>query len=190
VGVSYGDFYALAHYQDSSEDSDSQVTPGLPVTKWIGSRREYGVGLGYRVLNTVNVFGGYRESEARGSGSNPGSSYEFDHDGYFLGASYFLNVIDSGGLNFSVGYAWLDAQAKQTLPGGLNSGGDGDGSGVKFGVAWKGLINDKWGYSISVDRFDYDYELEGTIDAGSDLDLSLDVEEDETVLSIGLNYTL
>jgi hypothetical protein len=183
LAAAWGDFYANLYYRATTEDSDVQVTEGAQSIKWNGDREETSLAIGYDITDQINVFGGYRDSETSGSGTGD-SAYSFSHDGYFFGASYYLSLTDSGGLTFSAGYAWLDAVLDETVLGLTFPASDGDGSGLKVGASWRDLFNTHWGYSVSVEYFDYNYDLDG--DGG----ITFEMEERETVISLGLFYLL
>ena len=184
--ASWGDFYANMHYRATTEGSDTQVTdlelfPGAQSIKWSGDRSEYGLAFGYDVSEAVSLFGGYRDSETSGDGA-PDSSYSFEHDGFFLGASYFVDLTDTGGLTFSAGYAWLDASLDETVVGLPFPTSTGDGSGGKLAVNWRDLFNESWGYTVAVEYFDYEYDLSAP---GG---IKFDMEEREALFSVGLFY--
>ncbi len=183
LAAAVGDFYANIHYRASTEGTDTQVTQGAQSIKWNGDRTESAVAVGYNVTDVISVFVGYRDSEAAGDGTGD-SSYTFAHNGYFLGASYYLELTQTGGLTFSAGYAWLDAELDETILGLRFPDNKGDGSGAKVGVNWRDLFNTQWGYSLSVEYFDYDYDLSG--EGG----IIFDMEEKEAVFSVGLFYLL
>ncbi len=186
LAASWGDFYANVHLRTTTEGSDVQVTdleliPGAQSIKWSGDRVEYGLAVGYDVSEAISIFGGYRDSETSGDGA-PDSSYSFEHDGYFLGASYFVDLTDTGGLTFSAGYAWLDASLEETVVNFQFPTSTGDGSGGKLAVNWRDLFNERWGYTVAVEYFDYEYDLSAR---GG---LKFDMEEREALFSVGLFY--
>ncbi|TXS93877.1 hypothetical protein FV139_09605 [Parahaliea maris] len=180
--ASMGKFYANVNYRGTDEDSDDQIIPGLPTIKWSGDRQEWSAAFGYNLADQINVFAGYRDSLTEGS-SIAASEYSFEHDGYFLGASYRIPITESGGLTLSVGHAWLDCEIEETLYGFEVPPANGDGSGIKFGISWRAALTEKWGYSVGVERFDYDYDLSGE-------GVRVDVEEIETSISVGMFYVL
>ena len=182
----YGDFSANLHYRKTGESTDVQVTANAPSIKWTGDREEVSLALGYSLSPALAVFGGYRQSEASGTGTL-NSSYSFDHDGFFVGGSYTLDLTATGALSFSLGYAWLDAELAESLPGIVLPKTDGDGSGAKIGASWRDMFNDRWGYSVNAEYFSYDYDVSGARD---EIELEADVEERETLFTLGLFYLL
>lgn len=182
LAVTYGDFYANVAAAVTTEGSDVQVTSSLESIKWNGENTEYSLALGYNVTEAISVFGGYRDSETSGDGTN-NSAYTFTHDGFFLGGSYYVSVTPTGGLTFALGYAWLDATLDERFLGLKLPEGSGDGAGAKIGLSWRDLLSERWGYSVAVDYFDYDYDI-------SAMGIEADMEEKQAVASIGLFYLL
>jgi len=185
LAVSFDSFSLNGYYQTTSEDSDVQVSPipGLPTVKWDGNRDSMSLAAGYNLSDAFAISGGYRDSEISGGGSF-NSRYSFIHDGWFLSSSYRLGLTETGGLTFSLGYAWLDAELDETFVGldlGKNSG---DGSGAKLGVVWQDFFDSNWGYNVSAEYFNYDYELD-PLAPGSG---TIDMKESETTFRIGLFY--
>ncbi|MCA9421579.1 MAG: hypothetical protein KC592_11190 [Nitrospira sp.] len=181
----YGDFSANIYYLTTNKDSDDQNFPGLeqiPTITWEGDRSAFSGTIAYTVFEGASVFGGYRDSETKGSGSY-NSDYKFKHDGFFAGASYQLPVTDTGGLTFALGYAWLDMSLDEVLLGADVPSADGDGSGAKLGLTWRDFLNKNLGYTISIEYFKYEYDL--NIEGGSG---SPNMEEEESTVSIGLFY--
>ncbi len=136
LAASYGDFSANLYYSTTNKDTDDQpLPPGLPASsiRWEGDRSAYSGTIGYSVTDSVSVFGGYRNSEAEGSGSS-NSDYTFKHDGYFVGGGYKIDLTASGAMTFGVGYAWLDAELDENFFGLQFPFDNGDGSGFKLGV--------------------------------------------------------
>lgn len=179
--VAYGDLFVNSFYRGTSEDSDLQILPSGISIKWSGKREDMSISVGYKILDAVTIFAGYRESETKGSGTG-NSNYSFEQDGFFLGASYYLGLTDTGGLNFSFGNAWLDSELKEDVFNIAFPDASGDGAGIKFGVAWRDSINENWSYTISAEHFRYDHDME-VGDTGS-----VDVDEIETSYSAGLIY--
>ena len=188
---SFGHFTANLSYKTTGEGTDTQqfepIVPGtdpLPSIKWTGDRTEYSASGAYSFKQGISVFAGYRESETTGTGSG-NSVYEFDHDGYFLGGSYRLGLTDTGGLTFSLGYAWLDVELDEVLRGVELPSIEGDGSGVKVGAVWRDFFNQDWGYSVAAEYYEYDYDLDvlGGIEHSA-----AEMEEVETSFTVGLFY--
>jgi hypothetical protein len=136
-------------------------------------------------MDSIAVFGGYRDAETKGSGSF-NSKYKLTEDGYFLGGSYRLALTDTGGLTFSLGYAWLDVDLDETLASFVLPAIKGDGDGAKAEVVWRDFFNDHWGYSVSANYYEYDFDLDEM--GGVKTEKSLDLEETETTFNLGLFY--
>lgn len=185
VVVSWGKLYANAYYRDNGEGSDTLPLPDGSLSRITGKRKEGGAAIGYRLTPEMAVFVGYRSSEAEISGQ-PAGGIITDDNGYSLGGSYQLNITDSGSLNFSLGYAWLDIDFDGSVPifgVPIELAGAGDGSGLKFAVAWRDFLNEDWGYALVVERFDYKFDGKGEL-GGSDFD----IENGDTTISLGLFY--
>lgn len=183
LAVSWGDLYANVHYRTTTDDSDVQILTGSDPIKWTGNREESGVAVGYKLFPEASVFMGYRTSQWDVSGQ-PTSTATFEDDGFFIGGSYAINITETGSLTFSVAHAWLDGDIDETvqvfgLPFPLSASGD--GTGLKFGVAWRAFLNNHWGYSVAAERFDFEFDMKGDNN-------TLDLEENDTTISIGLFY--
>ncbi|MDO8862455.1 hypothetical protein Q6D67_12160 [Haliea sp. E1-2-M8] len=179
-GITWRDWYASVYFQGTNDASDSFTVPFIGDITYTGNRKEWVGALGYQLQGNTSIFLGYRDSKIEGNGS-PAASFTFESDGFFLGASYWLPLIPQGGLTFTFAHAWLDGSAKQEVSGGPVNTGTGSGTGVKFGVGWRGDINEDWGYSINVDSFTYKH------DTRSD-NVNVDIEESEITFGIGLSY--
>ena len=180
--LAWNKLYMDAYYQGTTDASDTQTYPILNVTeKWTGSREEYNFTLGYSIIDGGSVFGGYRFSETTADGSIA-SDYSFEHEGYFIGASYGWLLTDTGALSINAAYAWLDVTLNENLLG-FPLKADGDGTGVKLGVKWNDRINKEVGYSISVDWFNYDYDIT-TVGSGAQASM----KEKEATIRLGIDY--
>lgn len=188
LAAAYGDFSGNIYYRDSGESNDIQdfpELPGVPSVKWDGERNDYGISVAYTFMDSFAVFGGYRDAETKGSGSF-NSKFKLEEDGYFLGGSYRLALTDTGGLTFSLGYAWLDLKLNETLRTFVIPEIKGDGDGAKVEVVWRDFFNDHWGYSVSANYYEYDFDLDEV--GGMRAQESTDLEETETTLNVGLFY--
>ncbi len=189
---SIGRFYVNGYVRGVSEASDTQVqqfSDGVPPlsVKWVGDRMEASATVGFNISSSFTIFLGYRDSETSVDGT-AGSVYDFDHDGFFTGASYRKEITDTGSLTFAFGYAWLDAEMFQRFvtPGGtVTLDEDGDGTGVKVGLLWRDFLTENWGYTLSAEYYEYDFDLSNTQVPESG---KLKVVEDEVSLQIGLFY--
>ena len=193
---SWRDFYVNAYFRGTSEASDTMVftdyidvAPDAPPINWNGDRQAYSVSVGYNINASLAVFGGYRDSETSGDGSG-NSKYSFQHDGFTVGASYRWGLTDTGGLSVSLGYALLDfSLAYKLVDNNLIPKVEEDGSGYKFSVVWRDYFNDRTGYTVGFEYFDYDYEVPGA-EIGLGKVGDTDVEERESSFSIGLFHVL
>jgi hypothetical protein len=183
VAMSWGKLYGNVYYRFNSESSDSQILPDGAITRWALEREESSAAIGYRLTPEVSVFAGYRSSEVDAT-AQPSGSFLFEDDGFFLGSSYQLNLTDSGSLTFSLGYALLDTDFEESVPVfgvPFELEATGDGEGIKFAVGWRDFFNNHWGYSVGVEYFDYEYDLEGEV-------VNFDIEESDATMSLGLFY--
>ena len=184
LAVTFNNLYMNGYYRTTDEASDTQdpyifgVTPAI---KWQGDRTAISLSGGYSFDNGLSAYIGYRDSETKGSGT-ANSSNNFSHDGFTLGGAYRLGLTETGGLNFSLGYAWLDVEVDYQ-PFGFSVPAEGDGSGLKGSIAWRDLINEHWGYTISAEYYAYDYDL-GSGGVAEDTEMY----ESETTLMLGLFY--
>ncbi len=181
-GITWMDWYANVYFQGTNDANDSAAFPFVGDIRYTGNRKEWVGALGYQLQNNTSIFVGYRDSKIEADGS-PAASFTFESDGFFLGASYWLPLTSTGGLTFTFGHAWLDGRVKQEVAGGPINTGTGSGTGVKFGVGWRGDLNEDWGYSINVDSFTYKHDTKGD-------NVNVDTEESEITFGIGLSYAL
>ena len=186
--VSYGDFSGNIYYRATGKGDDIQdfpKLPGVPSVKWEGDRNDLGVSIGYSITESIQIFGGYRDAETKASGSYD-SEYKFTTDGFFVGGSYQLGLTDTGALTFSLGYTWQDLKMDENLIDFQLPQVTGDGGGVKAGISWRSLINMNWGYSISADYYDYDFDLDKL--GGVKQENKSKMYETETTFNVGLFY--
>ncbi|ARN76059.1 hypothetical protein [Oceanicoccus sagamiensis] len=163
---------------------DFDEVPGAPIVNWTGERDDSGATLSYKFDAPFSIFAGYREASTTGTGSF-NSAYDFTNDGYFLGLDYMMSITDSGGLTLSYAYTWLDVELSQkvaffTLP---NLFGDGDG--IKLSVVWSDLLSERWGYTIRMEYFDYEFDLDPKNDSEGG---AVTMTETETMYNLGLFY--
>ena len=52
---------------------------------------------------------------------------------------------------------------------------------IKFGVGWRDYFNSHWGYTLTAERFDFEFDVKGDNN-------DLDIEESDTTISLGLFY--
>ena len=181
---SWRNIYVDAYYQQTTEGDDVQTLAQFGyIEKWQGDIEESNYTIGYSFLGGAAVFAGYRDLQLTADG-NLGSEYQFEHDGYFMGASYAWPLTDRGALSFTLGYAWLDADLDETLVG-IHVPGSGDGDGFKIGVGWRSYINDVVGYSVNADYYEYEYDIEN-----ANLGIDAEMTEKQAAIRIGLFYEI
>jgi hypothetical protein len=88
-------------------------------------------------------------------------------------------------MTFGVGYAWLDAELDENLFGLRFPFDNGDGSGFKLGLTWRDLFNEHVGYTVGIEYFKYEYDMDV-----EGVSKSLDIEEELASITIGLFYVL
>lgn len=179
----YGDFFVDAYHQISSEDSTVQLFPQLGAAEtWQAKKTESNFTLGYSVLSQVNIFVGYRRQKQTGKGIS-NSSYEFKHAGYFIGSSYGWGITEQSTVALNAGYSRVDSTIDEKLFGFELPKSRGDGTGLKFGISFRGQLTENFGYSFSLDRYRYDHKLKNR---NSGIDVK--AQEEETYLRFGINY--
>lgn len=177
--LGYENIFADMSYQTSTTDSTTQVIPELMLTEqWSAERNDINLTFGYAMTDSVSLFVGYRDLEAKGSGVFD-SNYLFQDKGAFVGSSYSYEVTDTATLSASAAYAFLDVDFEQRLAGFSLPLDSGDGDGIKLGIQWSDSLNNAMGYVINADWYDYGYTLSAPT---SDVDISLE----EVNLRIGL----
>ncbi|ARU55456.1 MAG: hypothetical protein MI864_15620 [Pseudomonadales bacterium] len=173
-----------AYYQTVSDEQTMQMFPELGlIENWLAERDEINITLGMSIFDSASVFVGYRDVEIEANGVN-GSHYLFTNDGYYIGGSYRWDITESGSIALNAGFSVLDAKLEESLFGSQLPTGRGDGTGFKFGISWRDMLNERIGYTLQFDRYNYDHEIinrEGNIDA--------DMEEQEISMRLGL-FTL
>ncbi len=169
--LSYKSAFADLSFQTSTTDSTTQVIPELSLTEqWSAERNDVNLTIGYALTESVSVFIGYRDLEAKGEGVL-NSRYRFKDNGGFVGSSYSYDVTETATLSVSAAYAFLDVEFDQVLAGFPLPLDSGDGDGLKLGLQWSDSLNDSMGYVLSADWYDYQYDLSN---AASDIEISLE----------------
>lgn len=106
----YQDTYLNLSYAGSISDED--ISEEEDIGK--ATRTDIDLTFGYNLTNEWTVFAGYKDSETDlelslrdDEGSSRSEFYK--KDGFFIGASYSIDLEDSGSLTFSAGYTDLDS---------------------------------------------------------------------------------
>lgn len=169
------DVYYLTTTEDTYELSLAEI--GLSTLDWKVDRSDLNFTLGYRITDSLSVFGGYRRSDSEGS--SPASDFEFKRDGAFAGLGYGI-PLGGGVLSVSLGYAIPDVEQKQTADEFDMPRVDADGDGIEGRLVWKNYVDTHWGYTISVDYAKYDYDVD---------DSAGEISETTKGVNIGLFYS-
>ncbi|MBZ9613431.1 hypothetical protein [Rheinheimera maricola] len=179
--IAYADFYLDILGSVSSDFSDIQLIPEFDaLEKWTGDREEINITVGYQLFESGSVFAGYRSGELKADGQL-NSNFAFKSDGFYVGANYGIPVTDTGVISFNIAYALLDASLSETLFGSMLPSADGDGNGLKYGVAWQAFLSDTVRYSISIDQYRYQTDLASN--AGIDVKMT----EKESAIRLGVS---
>jgi len=134
---------------------------------------DWGVTVGYALNDQFTVFGGYKSGETdweqemeRTQGSDVTNRGTFDQDGPFIGASYGFKT-EHGALTAKLAVGDLDGELKvdhqYVETGNYQSRADlsGDTTGLSFGLAWTGSINESTSYSLGLNYYSYDFDVDG-----------------------------
>ena len=131
-------------------------------------REDYGYSVGYYVLETLSVFGGYSYGKTSiisfdGGGALPPYPVYTQHldEGMYIGANYSLYVGKTGTIGFNLAYADMDGKyiIQDSDPGGVSSTETGKTSGFSLGVTWSDTINKKATYYVAYKQKSYKTDL-------------------------------
>jgi len=165
-------------------------------------REDYSATLGYKVLDGLVMFAGYRigqtsieEFTRYSTGSSARESIKFNANGPFVGLSYSYPISEYGQLGINLGYAQLEGEYTQRLVGSTGSTDySGSTAGLTYGVNWRGKIYKNLGYSISADKFDYQFDFDpenGVLPdaAKTPVRRKLEAQEELLTFKFTLSYT-
>ncbi len=164
ITATYQRFYASTNAQLPFSD---EYTYGPALIRQF-KRQDFGISLGYYVLDSLSVFGGYSYGKTAiisfdgGSGLPPYPVYTQHLDsGPFIGANYSMNVGKSGSLGLNVAYADMDGLyvVQDSDPGGVSTHEEGKTSGFSIGVSWSGTIDNKFNYYVTYKQKSYRTDL-------------------------------
>jgi hypothetical protein len=131
-------------------------------------REDYGYSVGYYVLETLSVFGGYSYGKTSiisfdGGGGLPPYPVYTQHldEGIYIGANYSIYVGKTGTIGLNLAYADMDGKyiVQDSDPGGVSSSETGKTSGYSFGITWSDTIKNKTTYYVSYKQKSYKTDL-------------------------------
>jgi len=116
--------------------------------------------------------------------------FDYENHGPFLGSAFGWKFEDKGSLSFNIAIAYLKGENEQSGdlvspisgPGNLDLETSGDSLGISLGVAWRGHITERLGYSFSIDGHKFDFEADNAEQP--------DFSEMLYTIKIGLSYAL
>lgn len=115
---------------------------------------------------------------------------DYENHGPFIGSAFGWQFEDKGSLSFNIAIAFLQGETEQSGdfispisgPANLDLETSGDSLGINLGVAWRGTINQRLGYSFSIEGHYFDFEADNTERAS--------FLETNYTTKIGLSYAL
>lgn len=183
VTFAYDAFYLDVLASKTSDVTGSQLISEISaIENWTGGREEVNLTLGYQAFDSGSVFIGYRDGSIEADGQ-VNSSFSYESDGVYIGANYGFLITDSGAISLNIAYAFLNSELEETLFGTTVPFASGDGNGLKFGIAWHDSLSESLKYSISIDRYSYETDIE------SDVGADVNIKESESTIRLGLSYS-
>jgi len=208
----YKRFFLDAYLQKASDGEDKK-TETIPLTQTLTSktdtnystieREDYSFSLGYRATDRLSVFAGYRAmgqtsyeelgsstlSDGRVFQAKP-NSHEFKADGPFVGLAYTYPFSERGQINLNIGYAQLNGEMIDTIDGEVEPA-NASTSGLTYGVGWRGSIYKNLSYGLSVDKYDYEFDLDGygEFDGKIITDRKMQIKDEILTFKFTLSYT-
>jgi len=158
------------------------------------SRSDSSLTIGYPVLESLNIFGGYRQGETSAYWSVTSDSFGSSSQGVFLGGSTSYAVGNKGVLGLSLAVAslqgkvslvepFVDTQSILALNPNPPSDINGSAVGYSLGLNWSGGITKDTSYVVAYKLHRYEFEDD---DKFGGLDLSYD--ENFSTISVGVNH--
>jgi len=182
----YKQFFLDGYVQKAFGGEDAQYSGAYEF-----EREDYAVSFGYNINDKFTAFVGYRlgqtiyDTSSTNTGSK-GTHYEFKTQGPFVGLSYTQPVSNSSLINFSVGYATLDGEYKES-PGGKT---ENSSTGLTYGINWQGSFSSykNLSYGISLDKYDYTFDELNTDSSDKQFKYTSNVKDEISTLKFTLRY--
>jgi len=152
-------------------------------------REDYAVSFGYNITDEFTAFVGYRtgqtiyDTSATGS---LGSHYEFKTQGPLVGLNYTHPISNYGLVNFSVGYATLDGEYKESA----GSKTENSSTGLTYGISWRGGFSShkNLNYGISLDKYNYTFDELNTDSSDKKFKYTFNAKDEILTLKFTLSY--
>ena len=174
--ITEGGYFLDAYYQEAADGSDGPVGPprdsNISAVSAVEIQKDdYAISVGRAFKNRVSLAIGYKGGSSETTqditlSERPNQFvYNLDLSGPFVSLSYGIPVLN-GVIGFNVAVADLDAEYDAGLFNRVNNTRqasflEGDATAVTYGINWKAPIADKWSYAVSLDYYDYSFNIDG-----------------------------
>lgn len=170
LALSYGDFYSSLSYDGAvAPGTMTMVVSGLPAVLDM-SRSDFSLTVGYRLADSINIFGGWLNGDIHAVQSgyrNSGSGDEwyvqnirYGTQGPFLGASWSRAIGKRSSLGFSAAYAKLAGTLVENInfSGGTSNSSSSsfDVAGLSYGITVSGELTGSLGYRVGIKNTRYE----------------------------------
>lgn len=163
--LNYDKFFVDIYARKSDTGVDDLVTQPIVVRNF--RRSDYSISFGGKVTEHLKIFAGYKDSETEFFLRNVDNylNADFDANGSFIGINYDWQI-GNGTFGINVAAAKLDGEQSyennptSTLSPMVGEVVSGNTIGFTFGLSWYEPINEKFMYIISLDRYEYSFDVD------------------------------